>query len=355
MKTTSTQEVLADMVMEKTKQEIGRISVELDSIEKRYRYLEKEIKEAEGTLHSLDRNDSERRMVEEHVLGMRQEMMDLEDRRKSLEKDYDILQAGRMPEHESDSSVKKKFDKYRCFRNIRFLLEQKDVRLGDIERGSGNNAGYMSRLEKATNATDPSIEFLVNAAKMLGVSMDDLLFGTFKELSPNEISLLKFLQKLTEKTKDDEQYWEKETWQDHIKYADWCEGNTHPHPLYGLDYEEDGDGGAYPDGYSYHSRFYPRQNIVIEGMCFHAVINENDDEIYVMNCAEQGPDVESDLPFYEVYHIDGQGNIHPMCCTREERNQIHSAVDKLYGQIQESLAHVRLSAQTKNMITSFLG
>ena len=62
----------------------------------------------------------------------------------------------------------KNFNKSLCFSNIRELLRQNpDVKIGQIEKEAGIRLGYMSRLEKEGNKSEPSMEFIVTAAKLL--------------------------------------------------------------------------------------------------------------------------------------------------------------------------------------------
>ncbi len=64
----------------------------------------------------------------------------------------------------------KNFNKTLCFSNIRELLRQHpEVKIGQIEKEAGIRLGYMSRLEKEGNTAEPSMEFIVTAAKLLKV------------------------------------------------------------------------------------------------------------------------------------------------------------------------------------------
>ena len=46
--------------------------------------------------------------------------------------------------------------------------------------------GYMSRLEKPDNSSEPTLEFVATAAKMLGVSIDFLISANIDEVTPTE-------------------------------------------------------------------------------------------------------------------------------------------------------------------------
>ena len=78
------------------------------------------------------------------------------------------------------------FDKSKCLSNLRFYLGESDAKIGQIEKRAGVQKGYLSRIDKANNTTEPGIQFLTIAANMLNVSLDSLIFGNPKELSEAE-------------------------------------------------------------------------------------------------------------------------------------------------------------------------
>ena len=64
------------------------------------------------------------------------------------------------------------------FKNISFLLKQKNLNVGDFEKLVGFSAGYISRAKKQSFT---SINFIVNAAQIFDVSIDDLLTVDLKQ------------------------------------------------------------------------------------------------------------------------------------------------------------------------------
>lgn len=107
--------------------------------------------------------------------------------------------------------MKKKYNKNICFENIKTLLRKNpDVKIGQIEKEAGLGLGYMSRLEKENNTTEPSLNFITTAAKMLGVSIDTLLFQNLSELTSTDDFLLKFLEKILAETKNGKAKWVEE-------------------------------------------------------------------------------------------------------------------------------------------------
>lgn len=106
----------------------------------------------------------------------------------------------------------KNFNKTLCFSNIRELLRQNsDVKIGQIEKEAGIRLGYMSRLEKEGNTAEPSMEFIVTAAKLLKVSIDTLISVDLTGLTPTEQYIVSFFDKLKSDTLKDKLDWNRET------------------------------------------------------------------------------------------------------------------------------------------------
>lgn len=102
----------------------------------------------------------------------------------------------------------KNFNKTLCFSNIRELLRQNpEVKIGQIEKEARLRLGYMSRLEKEGNTSDPSMEFIVSAAKLLKVSIDTLITVDLTGLTPTEQYIVEFFDKLEADTLQDKLDW----------------------------------------------------------------------------------------------------------------------------------------------------
>jgi len=106
--------------------------------------------------------------------------------------------------------VKNYFDKYKCYQNIRELIRIKGVKLGQIENDAGVRIGYLSRLDKPDNDSEPGILFLISAANLLGVTVDELINGDMQKMTKNEAYLCDFLRDLISDTDEGIIHWEKQ-------------------------------------------------------------------------------------------------------------------------------------------------
>lgn len=106
----------------------------------------------------------------------------------------------------------KNFNKKLCFSNIRKLLsENANVKIGQIEKAAGVRVGYMSRLEKEDNLSEPAIEFVVTAARYFNVSLDLLISIDLSVLTESDRYVLNVLDKLKLDTINNKLKWDLET------------------------------------------------------------------------------------------------------------------------------------------------
>lgn len=102
----------------------------------------------------------------------------------------------------------KYYDKKRVCDNIRFFIREKNIKIGDIERNSGNTVGYMSRLEKDDNIKSPNFDFIVTAAKMFNISLDELLYSDPQRYTEIDKYINNFVDKLAKDTINEKLEWD---------------------------------------------------------------------------------------------------------------------------------------------------
>ena len=250
----------------------------------------------------------------------------------------------------------KNFDKSKTFKNIRALINRTGVKLGQIEKDAGCQPGYMSRLEKQGNTTDPSVEFLVTAADALNVSIDFLINGEIEVTTPTENYLLDFLRHLIKGTIDDDIIWKQET-ATTLKRIDDSDAELYNcHPLCRFDL---GDGTESQTtnlpffDVKYKSRFFINELVEISGNCYRTkLMKNNDTEVYIISCKKELNEKQSDN-YFEVYLIR-ENDVTPLFCSIRTVNEIASETVRLYETIEESVQHVHLGEEAKSFIDSFI-
>ena len=321
--------------------------------------------------------------IEKKLMAMKEEVTSLkgeeftlrkiaEDENTSeVEKQARLLEAAKIKEHygqlekqiiEVEHELKqrqynpagKKFNKYVCFSNIRELLKTCDVKIGQIEKEAGCQAGYMSRLEKKTNATEPSLEFLLTASQMLRVSLDVLTTVDLTALNPTEKYLVTFIQKLNQDTIDDKLEWNRES-ADSLNRMESDENGYVWHPLF--DYETFYEEGEcdYPDQVTrivFTSRAFDC-NTYIAGDCFNLKM-KNKSTLYLMDISKSVYRTgDSDVDAKEVWiYTPGVGT--QFLVSNHDISQIANLVEILFDTVKKCMKHPKVKKEIKSIIDAFM-
>ena len=200
----------------------------------------------------------------------------------------------------------------------------------------------MSRLERGGNTSDPSVEFVVTAAKELGVPIDTLVNGTVGGVSPTEKLILSFGKRLINDTREDKISWERQSLAmlNGVYITDYKIAET-SHPLY--DFEGN---PMNPDRIYYDSRFYPNEDVQPADTCYVAELPDTNSYVYLMSCMK-----DWDF-FYELYLVGD--DIKPVCCSSQSCSEVATMIDNLYKEIKLASNHVHLDNATRNIIGQYL-
>lgn len=249
----------------------------------------------------------------------------------------------------------KNFDKSICFSNIRELLRQNpDVKIGQIEKEAGIRLGYMSRLEKEGNKSEPSVEFIVTAAKLLKVSLDTLVSVNLTGLTPTEQYLVNFFDKLKADTLADKLDWNIET-ADYLNRQDVDMNGYVDHPLFNMEtFYEEGE-TEYPDQvtrvvFTSHS-FGP--TTYISGDCFNLRM-KNGITLYLMDIEKSVHRVnDPGAQAKEIWTYTPQVGCQFLVCSKDE-TPIAPLVDTLFSTVKERMQHPKLNKSVMYAIDSFM-
>ena len=248
----------------------------------------------------------------------------------------------------------KNFDKTICFSNIRELLRTKtDVKIGQIEKEAGVSPGYMSRLEKEGNTADPSMEFVVTAANLLGVSVDTLIAIDLAELTPTEQYISRFFDKLKSDTLEDKLDWVRETTLalSNVK----LENGYINHPLFSKELFEDISEDGFPQQET-HGMFVSQTfglNTKIGGDCFHLKM-KNGTTLYLMDVEEREDTVNAQMmKAVEAWvYVPGK-NSEPLVTSHDD-TPIASLVEVLFETVSERMKHPKINRDVQYAIDAFM-
>jgi len=252
----------------------------------------------------------------------------------------------------------KEFNKRLCLSNIYYLAKKKNVKIGDLENAAGVSAGYISRLNKADTKTSPSIEMLVAVADMLGVSLDALLHHDFEVLTPGEKYMVDFISKLIEKTSDNIEIWQRETYAKLKRVRADDNGNPN-HPLFSWQSKLVPGMGGYPEEQSfvgYCSLFREEESVSVCDDGY--ILPFGDQFLYLMKVIvptemdDKGNDAEYE---YELYMEDRRWNVSIVChSTWEEESPYNQPLADLYAAAADSSKHPILTANVRSAIDSYM-
>ena len=236
------------------------------------------------------------------------------------------------------------FDKKICIGNIYHLAKLKDIRIGDLERQCGVSTGTLSRLSKEDNTANPGIEFVTQAAGILGVSLDSLVTADHTAATATEEYLLGFIGRLISESSRDMLEWVRENEKDYPNLL--AEGgHVVEHPLF--DTEFDNTTGLY--SIVYESKFFNKCRIA--GDCYKLELGKKSDVLYLM-CTEPGDGSAGGSGCcYELY-IDSDPDITGIAVST---NPVFSEILKeLYSAAEEACSHPRIAPRVKNIIERFM-
>ncbi|MCM1096896.1 MAG: hypothetical protein NC427_02400 [Ruminococcus flavefaciens] len=313
--------------------------------------MEKRIASTEEAMATLDlKIDASK--VETERLRMVEERTKMQEEHDKFASDLSQIKA--------EIAMFKHFDKVRFFNNLTYLLAVKNIKLGDIERDSGNSPGYLSRMKSGKSNADPSIEFIITAAKKLGVSVDMLVNSEIREMSQTELYLKDFGEKLIEDTRNDKLTWvcqrQSELEELEAHYDEYDNEPYADHPIFSVKGIPNDTNFPTLKVY-YDSRFYKNCGVTIGGDCYHAdLVSNGNVTLYLMSCKKGGDKIKwKKDSFWELYLYKLGSGIHPLCNTMEICSPLEVMIDSLLKEIRESVSHVHINDEVKDAIDRYLG
>ncbi len=92
------------------------------------------------------------------------------------------------------------FSRQQFVKNINNQIQQKNMKVGEVEQAIGISTGYISRLSKPGNESIPATDVTWKLARHFGVSTDALISGDFSIGEDNLSVLKRFVAKLNVQT-----------------------------------------------------------------------------------------------------------------------------------------------------------
>ncbi len=246
----------------------------------------------------------------------------------------------------------KNFNKVLCFSNIRELLRQNpDVKIGQIEKEAGVRLGYMSRLEKTGNTSEPSIEFIVSAAKLLKVSVDTLISINLTGLTPTEQYLVKFFDKLKADTLKDKLNWNRETAINLNKIeADW--NGYVAHPLFSEETFSKEPNCECSEEVVFNSKSFGPYTY-IAGDCFNLRL-KNGTTLYLMDIEKSIHKTNDTSIFAKEAWMAVPGKDKQLLVASKDNTPVAPILEVLFDTVKERMEHPKVNNDVMYAIDAFM-
>jgi len=239
------------------------------------------------------------------------------------------------------------------FDNIDFLIKSQNRKIGEVENEAGVSAGYISRTSKE-GGSKPGIDFILNVAKVLNVSVDTLLKIDIASLTPTEKYLLAFFEKLERDTASDLLAWERESAESLNDLATDINGNP-DHPLFvNKTFTEEGE-EDYPQEVSrviFVSHAFG-VHTVIHDDCFRLPMN-NDASLYIMNICKSVQFVDEPNAYAKELWMTRILETPQFLCSDYGDSKLSDFIDNLYNVVAENSKHPKLKPGFRSVIDSYM-
>ena len=328
---------------------IAQLQTDMENRYRRIQYLENKRTEYEADLTEIGGlSPSERRDIEGKIAKLTKDIRHLEEENEKLREIIRI--------RSKSIAQTTHYDRALIFRNLRWLIKEKGIKLGQIEReASGCQPGYLARLERSSN-TEPSLEFIVTASQRLGISIDLLLEADLAELTPTERYLIDFLAQLQKDTVMDKLNWKTET-PSQLSDVGIDEEYNPSHPLFTLDTEDYVDFNGVTETRPitvFDSRSFGKDT-VIDDDCYNLRMPDKT-TLYVMKVKSRKaekkdePDLTSAI---EVWMTQRRTTASFICSTKDNA-AIKDSITGLYSTIKAMSTHPKINNYFKRIIDSYM-
>lgn len=241
------------------------------------------------------------------------------------------------------------YNKKTLFENISYLLAEKGIRVGELEREAGVSKGYIAHTRDTDNK--PSIDFVLRVADKLEVSIDVLLGTNLSTLTPSDEYLLQFVQKLISDTVEDKLNWKTES----AEVLNSLENSDPAFPLFSREsYTEmhAPDEGEHIERVEFVSKSFG-VNTWIAGDCFRLELPDGVDLFLMDICKAYHKAKDPGVYAKEVWFaLDAEHK--QFLCANNDGSQLERFVNDLFTVVAGNARHPKLKEPFKQAMEAFM-
>ncbi len=239
------------------------------------------------------------------------------------------------------------------FDNIDFLIRNENRKIGEVESEAGVSAGYISRTSK-DGGSKPGIDFIMNVAEVLHVSIDTLLKVNITSLTPTERYLISFLEKLERDTTHDLLAWERLS-AETLNSMDTDQNGNANHPLFEFRRFNECGENEYLTEVSrvvFVSKTFD-VHTSIHGDCFELRM-KNGAYLHIMNISKSVYRVNDPDVFAKEIWMSMPGQAPQYLCSDRGDSKLAGFINNLYAAVAENTKHPKVKQEFKYIIDSFM-
>ena len=239
------------------------------------------------------------------------------------------------------------------FDNIDFLIKSENRKIGEVESEAGVSAGYISRTSK-DGGSRPGIDFIMNIAKVLHVSIDTLLKVDISSLTPTERYLISFLEKLEHDTVHDLLAWERVSAESLNNMEADRNGITN-HPLFDFHRSMKRERASTRKRFQESYLFQIRSVFILRfmGDCFELRL-KNGAYLHLMNISKSVYRTNDQDAFAKEVWMSIPGQEPQYLCSDHGDSKLAEFINNLYAAVAENTKHPKVKQEFRYIIDSFM-
>lgn len=231
------------------------------------------------------------------------------------------------------------YSKNRLLNNIEKIVQDQNIKIGELELKCGVSVGYFSRLRKSeSDSASPSLDILLSLSQQLNISLTSLVFCDFSKMTETEIFIQKFLERLVISTRGCIISWNKHSNDDFFTSSIFFNLKT-------FDYENT---SVFNEPEQCYKSLFDNKIKFFTNDFFSFNSKEN---VYYLFCIRD--DIDADLEF-ELY-VETKSIIKPICTSNFKGNKVFKEMfSELYHEIECYFKKVILDNDVKKSMEDFV-
>lgn len=276
------------------------------------------------------------------------------------------------------------YSKQKLMENIYALIQERGIKIGELENELGVSTGYISRLNKNPDSTI-NIELVLNIANYFGVSIDVLVEGDMTKVRDNLHYMGQFINSLKDATDSNKLEWDSIYIDDVNKDL----RSTEPPKLFMIEEDDDRVYGTDSKPYEYQgqkcslsalgkkvltSAAAPHETVMLTGTAYKTEMSAGT-ELYIfpMLALLDTPNGGVEEEYFDLYmrkwelekdwdpsygsptEQDFQWYNYPLCNTLNNAGEIETQIALLYRAIARHEGDLKIDNSVRKSMEAFMG